>query len=170
MNSLQTYAESDPYFVADLLASEPSMWLAVALLREKGCDVLIPRRRVRPNVEQMAEYSDGGDIHIRYGRIKARVEVKQRPELHFTSAADFPYSTVIVDAAHLWDEASPKPLFYLIFNATMTHFCKVHSRTFPLWKRVERMDRKKNRMRWFYLCPKEVCEWHAATVTPGINS
>ena len=150
------YDATDPTFVQDLKDSQESVWKAAQWLSGCGYNVTVRALSIRPDAEQMAEYADQGDLEI-----IQRVEVKRRPDIDFTSAEDFPFATLIVDVAHAYDRAKPKPYAYIIFDADASHCAIVKSLTRPSWVRTERMDRKKGRMRTFYECPTDLCKWLA---------
>jgi hypothetical protein len=139
----------DPTFVADLENSQRSVEVAARWLSQQGYPVVIRPTFVRPTVSEMLEYSDSGDLEI-----IQRVEVKQRVDIDFSGAGDFPYETVIVDACHCYDNSRPKPYAYIIFNASLSGALIVNVReTVSQWVKVEKKDRKKNRVRKFYECP-----------------
>ena len=97
----------------------------------------------------MAEFADDGDLEI-----LQRVEVKRRVSLTFSTKADFPYKTLIVDACHCYDRAKPKPYAYIIFNREMTAAFVIDVKaTKEQWVRVTKKDRFKNRDREFYEVP-----------------
>lgn len=147
--NLDDYDETDPSFIADLRKSKEAVAVATKWLSDQGYPVIVRPTFERPNVEQMSEYSDDGDIEI-----LQRVEVKRRQSLTFTSKDDFPFETLIVDVCHCYDKAHPKPYAYIIFNREMTRAFIVNVReTRSLWKRVKKKDRFKGRMREFYECP-----------------
>ena len=98
------YEANDASFVADLIESQRAVWYAAKLLNEMGYNVTIRPQNIRPSVEQMSEYADDGDLEI-----IQRIEVKRRKRPHFTGKDDFPFPTMIVDVAHTWDRANPKP-------------------------------------------------------------
>jgi hypothetical protein len=116
--------------------------------------VTIRSLQVRPSVDEMAKYADVGDLEI-----VQRVEVKRRLDIDFDDRESFPFPTVIVDVAHTWDKARPKPFAYLIFNASMTCCCIVMGTTSLHWQRVEKSDRAKKRTRTFYECPVQYCHF-----------
>lgn len=142
-----SYDAIDPGFPEDLRASNESVWAAARILQEKGHMVAIPPQVCRDKSENMAEFGDSGDLML-----IQRVEVKHR-QLEFTCAEDFPYSTIIVDVAHAWDRADPKPVFYMIFNASKTHLAIVRKESSAHWERVTKHDSKRHRERTFYECP-----------------
>lgn len=153
--SLSTYERDDPTFVADLQASDRIVLRVAQWLRQRGNTVAIPPVRVRPHVDQMSAYADDGDLYLvkidpcRVVTLE-RVEVKGR-SLNVTTRTDYPYGTVIVDVAHAWDKADPKPVAYIIVNHAETHCAVVRQATAEAWVRTERFDAAKNRS--FYECP-----------------
>jgi hypothetical protein len=150
--------EIDPTFVQDLAASEKSVWLVARWMRsEYGLAVTVRPTFVRGDPSVASDYSDSGDLEI-----SQRVEVKHRPGLQFCSLDEFPYSTVIVDVAHAWDNARPKPIAYVICNADITGAIIVDAkRTSSQWIRVTKPDTKRGRERTFYECPKLLCSYAA---------
>jgi hypothetical protein len=154
MMALADYEANDAGFVADLIESQRAVWYAARLLNEMGYNVTIRPQNIRPSVEQMSEFADDGDLEI-----IQRIEVKRRRQPYFTGKGDFPFPTMIVDVAHTWDRASPKPFAYLIFNSDLTVCCAVRGETSDMWNRVERWDRGKSRTRTFYECPLDLCDF-----------
>jgi hypothetical protein len=150
------YEIDDPNFIEDLEDSKEFVWMAARWLSELGYNVTIKPTFVRPSVENMGEYSDNGDLEI-----VQRVEVKHRPDIEFTSKESFPYPTIIVDVAHVWDRAKPKPFAYIIFNADASGCLVVKGSTNNRWEKVSKFDTKKNRQREFYECPLELCEYYS---------
>jgi len=152
--SLAHYDEHDPNFVSDLQNSQASVWLAAQWLNKKGYNVTVRKVNVRPSTQDMKKFADNGDIEI-----IQRVEVKRRG-IEFTSASDYPYETVFVDVAHTFDNAISKPLAYIIINKSGTHCVVVKSETCRSWIKAKKHDRYKNRDRWFYECPVELCKFY----------
>ena len=153
--NLKQYDIDDPTFKADLKESIPYVWLAAHWFHAKGYDVTVPAVKVRDKVENMRAFRDGGDLYLNG---KHRIEIKRRPDINFTSKKNFPYRTIIVDVAHCWDEADPKPEAYLIFNKSASHAFVVRGKTCEYWKKLEKWDTKKKRNRWFYECSLEHVE------------
>lgn len=152
----------DPNFVRDLEDSMAAVSRAAKWLSGFGYDCVVPPLKVRPTVDERAAYRDHGDMFISgHGKYNVRVEVKHRPKIHFTGRHDWPYFTMIVDAAHLWDDAEVKPLAYIIMNDDLTACAVVRGMTAERWQRVERYDPGKKRNRTFYEAPLEVVEWHS---------
>lgn len=152
------YDEEDPTFVDDLLESAQYVNIVADWLRGLGHDVRVNPVRVRPSPNKMSNYADDGDILL---DDKYRIEVKRRPDIHFSSVSDFPYNTIIVDAAHCWDRARAKPSAYFILNSDATTAILVRGNTRKSWLKVKRYDRQKHRWRWFYECPLGLCEERA---------
>jgi hypothetical protein len=150
MSDLSSYERDDPDFVRDLMASNPHVEKVAAWLRSKGHEAVVRPIQVRDKVENMSKFADDGDIYIG----DRRVEVKRRG-LRFTCADDFPYPTVIVDVAHAWDRADPKPEAYILTNEAATHCMIIRDQTSMHWRRVTKMDRFKKRERTFLECPIE---------------
>jgi hypothetical protein len=149
--------DSDPTFVSDLRDSQAAVWRVARWLSGRGNNVTVRPVRVRPTTADIQDYGDSGDLEI-----IQRLEVKQRA-LAFTSAADYPFSTVIVDVAHTWDRAQPKPVAYVILNNAGTVAAVVHARTFPRWRKVTKHDQAKGRDRTFYECPLSCVKFLAIT-------
>lgn len=149
--SAEHYQTYDASFPQDLYESQRYVWQAAQWLSRKGYNVTVRPIRLRPTVAEMGAYADLGDLEIHQ-----RIEVKHRRALSFTSREDYPYSTVMVDVCHTWDNAWPKPYAYLIFNREATVLAIVKGDTFPQWIRVEKMDSAKSRMRKLYECPLEL--------------
>ena len=153
MAGLADYEKNDPGFVQDLIDSQESVLLAAKWLLNRGFRVTVNPTKIRPSVDKMSEYSDGGDLEI-----SERVEVKAR-SISFTCKEDFPFPTIIVDVAHAWDKASPKPALYLLFNKDKTHIAIVKRSTSSKWVKSEKADKLKGRSRSFYECPISLVEF-----------
>lgn len=164
MGNLDRYERDDPTFAADLKSSDAAVIrVALWLRRCYSNHVHLPPLRVRPTVEEMAEYGDGGDLFISKDGVSwKRIEVAVRA-LAFTSAKDFPYRSIIVDAAHRWDRADPKPYAYIRLNKAVTHAAIISAATAEHWKRTTRRDAGKQRDRTFLECPIE----HVQFVAPN---
>jgi hypothetical protein len=125
--------ERDPTFVADLQESERARLKVAAWLRSKGRRVEVPPLRVRPCADQRADFADHGDLFVDAQR--QRVEVRWR-NLDFTSAADFPFPTVLLGATYRWDDVEPKPVALVLTNRTMSHCLIVPATTRARWRVV----------------------------------
>lgn len=156
MPDLASYEVNDPTFEIDVRRSYyPSLFIAKFLYSMGKRDIRVPPIIVRPSVELMREYSDGGDIFVG----STRIEAKKRG-LHFTAYWDFPFreKTIIVDATHCYDgavEHGQRPASYFLMNKGGTHCFGVPTSTHPTWTKEERWDHDKKRDREFYFCPLE---------------
>ena len=155
---LASYDESDPHFVRDLRKSVEACEVVASWLNRHGFVATVKPLKIRPNAESMRGYSDDGDIAATTpdGR-SIRVEVKHRG-IRFTGEGNrpYPFPTVIVDVAHAWENANPKPAGYVITNPEMTVAAVVSSRTAAQWVRVRKFDVPKQRWRTFYEAPLSV--------------
>ena len=153
---------TDPTFVDDLKESELAVWVAAKWLHSRGHFVLIPPTIIRPDARERAAYSDGGDLQIirKPKRHWERVEVKRRLSINFTDGVDFPFETVIVDVAHSWDNADPKPVGYIIVSSDLSSGMIVNTKTTSSkWRRVEKYDAHVKRSREYYECPVNLCKF-----------
>ena len=141
---------SDAAFLARLRDSKQYATLAAHIL-SKWYPVTIRPTYERPDVLQRAEYADQGDLEI----IQI-VEVKHRPELHFTCRADFPYPTIIVDQASSYDKKKQKPYMYMILNADCTHYAIVRGDTKKHWTEGETVNKFNGMKVLYYYCPVQL--------------
>jgi hypothetical protein len=146
---MKSLDEQDPTFRADLEDSSRWVQKVASWLHDSGNRVVLNPVRFRPSSDRLEEYSDDGDLGIIH-----RLEVKHR-NLSFTGAEDFPYPTIIVDAARLWDEAKPKPYGYILLNQKGTHAAVALGRDWKKWKKTKRKDsmRTPPREREYYEAP-----------------
>lgn len=119
-------------------------------LQARGHCVRLMTNALTPNREQRFEYTDEGDIEIRL-----RVEVKHWPKIDFHSLADVPYPNVIVDSADSLERNQALGLYaYTIVNASMSAYLLIPVWTRKAWFKERRHDRREQRDRDFYFCPK----------------
>lgn len=156
MGDLSHYDRDDPTFVRDLLQSEQHVDIVARWLYGSGYNPVVPPISVRDDPNNMRAFADGGDIFVG----QSRIECKQRG-LRFTCARDFPYRTIIVDVAHAWDNANPKPHLYVLTDVPIVHCVVVRSKTSTRWIRTQKRDWQKRRDRCFYECPIVHCEFYA---------
>lgn len=157
MNQQYNYDKEDPHFVKDLNNSKQFVYRTAEWLNGKGYPVTINPTIIRPDSSMKNDYGDNGDLTVSF-----TIEVKQRPNMNFTSRADFPYPTVIVDACHIFDaHKGAKPYTYFIWNSQGTAFILVDVlKTSKKWIKTTKRDRYKNRDRHFYECPIELVSFH----------
>lgn len=146
----------DPTFTDDLRKSERAVAVAARWLEAHGHAVTIHPIEIRPDPSQRADFYDDGDLTVD----GQRVEVKRRFHRFgdFHSAESFPDYWVIVDTKSGFDRADPKPVFYMIFNESMTGFLRVNCDTQHYWRDYERLDQNK-RPCVFYECPRTATEY-----------
>jgi hypothetical protein len=145
----------DPNFVKDLLASDLAVWVVARNLRLSGYTISLPAIKIRPDVSQIQEFGDSGDLIIGSNII----EVKQRPDLDFNSLKEFPYDSCIVDVVHHFDGLSVPPTYYVICNKSLSGAIVVASRTKDRWTISTRWDNKRKRERTFYLAKISDCHF-----------
>ena len=145
----------DPTFLADLKKSDEVVYLIARNLRLNGFSVTLPPINIRPDTSQMAAYQDEGDLLVS----NSIIEVKQRPDLCFTSLSEFPYDTIIVDVVHHWESMSRKPSYYVICNSDLSGAIIVNGKTKDKWTVSTRWDGKRNRERTFYLIDIGMCKY-----------
>jgi len=160
MTNLKVNEKNDPYFVDDLKKSDYCTRKIVAWFRKMGHNAVAKKMAIRPTIDEFADYSDQGDIFVG----EKRVEAKQRM-IDFNSKEEFPYPTIIVDATHCWDKATPKPYAYVLTNKQMTCCLIVRGSTRKDWTERQKWDRFKKRMRSFYECPIILTEFRKLDVT-----
>jgi len=149
----------DPTFARDLEESKKAVQVAVEVLLRAGIPAVSNPVVLRPDVRRRMEYSDKGDIVAALSGGPVRVESKHRPKLAFTDRRSFPWPSIIVDVAHCWDNADPKPLVYFIFNSGLTHYGLVWGESSPSWTKADAYDNHANRVRPFYYCPTELVDF-----------
>jgi hypothetical protein len=145
------YDTQDPGFLDDLRESREAVSVVARWLSGKGYPVVIRPTFERPDSSQMSEYADDGDLEI-----IQTIEVKRRKTMTFSSKADFPYPTLIVDTCSAYDRKRPKPYAYVILNREMDTAFVVMGSDAGRWSRVTKRDRLKSRERAFYECPLEL--------------
>jgi hypothetical protein len=145
----------DPNFVKDLLASDLAVWVVARKLRLSGFDIFLPAIKIRPDVSQIQEFGDSGDLIIG----SSIIEVKQRPDLDFNSLKEFPYESIIVDTTGHYDALKIPPAYYIICNRSLDGGAIINTQTKPQWQVSRRWDNKRKRERTFYICPKELCNY-----------
>lgn len=120
-------------------------------LKSRGMDVELLPMKIRPTFEERFDYSDRADMIWHRATGDHRIEVKHRPDCNFTSAADYPYPTMIVDTVLSFERERDLPLgFYTIVNADATVFACVPPSTEKKWIKKERWDKFTKMDTWFY--------------------
>lgn len=147
--------KTDPTFVQDLLTSDYSVFVIAQKLRLSGFSVFLPAIKIRPDVSQIQEFGDSGDLMIG----SSVIEVKHRPDINFNSLEEFPYSSIIVDTTGHLDSLKKIPAYYIICNRSIDGGAIINTQTKPKWQVSRRWDNKRKRERSFYICPKELCNY-----------
>lgn len=153
MSELKQYEEKDPTFVRDLMKSHDATWRVARWIQEREeCTVKIFPVIVRPDVEDMAEYSDHGDLDIIVDGDAHRTDVK-RLGFRFAGAFDYKYPEVMVCNCHVWDKGDPKPHTFILTDTTMKAAVIVRGSSSSSWRIKEFFDSQKGRDRRAYMCP-----------------
>jgi hypothetical protein len=140
--------------VADFLQAFRSSQRAVekfaATLRKKNVPVWLPPTQMTPDVESRMDYADVGDMMI-----QLRAEHKVRG-IKFSSRADFPYPTLIIDEKYKVDSKASTPLFaYFIESSDGQCVACVYGHTQHRWKVDEVFDKAQGRKCVNYVVPIE---------------
>jgi hypothetical protein len=146
--------KTDAEFITALHQSQDAVDKVAGFLKGRGAEVSVPELKVRPDFTQRFAYQDDGDIHI-----TQRVEVK-RKQLDFTCADDFPFATVMTDAAYKINSIPWGHLHsYFVLNRAMTHAALVLNHTRPQWVEETVYDSKERERRTYLACPKELAHF-----------
>lgn len=115
----------DPGFVADLEASKPAVLAVARYLERCGVTVTVPEIKVRPTVDQRADFADDGDIRCYHHRLGHFItEVKGR-DLDFDHETPYPFTTLILDPVARFKAKGETPFVYYIVNAQLSHAQRV---------------------------------------------
>ena len=147
--------KTDEAFLADLENSRGRVSRFASICRAAGVSIWIAPSVVRETAEDRHDFDDPGDLVVHL-----RVEHKERG-LEFTSAADFPFDTVIVDEVYKIDGIQHRPFWYVSENAAGTRVAVISSRTMDKWKTESKYDQRQGRQCEFYVCPKKLVRFCA---------
>lgn len=127
----------DHLFLQNLKRSQAAVNCIGSYLADLGAEVFVRPLRIRPERNQWQDYSDEGDIEIRL-----KVEVKHRT-LDFTNVDDYPYPTVLINAARLIDSVPSEQLYaYYIVNKAITHAIVIKPDTRKHWLKTVKRDKR----------------------------
>jgi len=132
-----------------------------AVLQAQGFEVLMDKRRIRPDRSSIHHYEDGGDIILLLPNHIARVEVKSHP-YHFSSVKDMPkkYKGITVDESHKIDKKGAPPLLaYVTANPARTGGMVIWNVTEPDWYCADLYEQRQARYINFCLCPRPLVDW-----------
>jgi len=142
-------------FLSHLDASTTAVFTAALYFYEKGLDVRIGGLRKCTSHQNYMDFVDDGDLFVYNQGESNRIEVKNL-SAQFTCAEDWPFRDFMVCAKNAYDNATPKPYAYMIFNKNRTHIAIVKGDTHKHWKVVSRTDRRyDNYTQDFYICDLE---------------
>ena len=143
--------KTDAEFINALADSQAAVDLVAAHLRHYGAQITVPEVKVRPSFAQRMDYQDQGDILL-----TQRIEVKHK-QIDFTCADDYPFETVMLDAAYKIDAMPWGHLHsYVLVNRAKTHAGLVKSSSRPQWSQTTVYDRKERERRAYYVAPVSV--------------
>jgi hypothetical protein len=114
---------------------------------------------VRPNRDEREGYGDDFDLRIfKLGDNDwKRYEVKGKGKIDFSSADDFPYSTVLLDRTNKTDKCLVDGFF--IVSKDKRHAAYVPMSTRDHWREVTKYDGDKGYEVRLYECPKELASF-----------
>jgi len=158
--------QSDPTFVADLLASGEAVEVVAAWYRAIGYSVEIPATRIRPTAELAAEYRDRGDLYaVDAGGWSKRVEVK-RVGFSFSDRSTWRFRDILVLGRAYWDSAEPRPFAIWSLSHDLRAAAVVYGQQAKLWTAREIFDTVHGRRRSAYFSPLNLAVWRSLE---GIN-
>lgn len=150
------YAFSD--FQSRARAGHEQELRVARLLRHWGYDV--------PDWELV--FRDEADTHLigEYSRTQkdlivkdTYLEVKSRT-LAFTSRADYPYPTVMLETVSGWAAKERKPDVYVLCSQRTGGILAVDARDMSVFTREKRVDRSRNLTDEWYFAPRELLRPH----------
>jgi hypothetical protein len=144
------WQRNHPQFQKSLISSDQAKLFAARWLEWQGKEVRVGKTRIAPSKREWARFRDKGDLVVTEGAETYTVEVKKlRPA--FQVPADWRLTdnggrrATIICAKHSWDIASPKPRYYLLFNADLTACMRVSAADSESWYIEYREDRRYER-------------------------
>jgi len=142
---------SDQLFRERLSKSKEGVRIVAEAFKAFGLDTLIHPTLCRPSIEQRKEYSDGGDIEVRF-----RVEVKRRHNIDFSSRDDYPFPTIHLDKSKRVDQLGKHTLFaYVVLNDKGNCMAVCGRETMKHWVKENRYDSIAGCQDEVYACPKD---------------
>lgn len=150
-------------FLRHLKDSQDDVWRIARWFSDKGYEVRIPPTSYSKNYQDRLNHIDQGDLYVKFQK-EERIEVKGL-SARFTSKDDWPMGkTAIVCAKHSFDNADPKPFFYLLLSADKVHAMFIRSDTKEHWEVREYTDKRYESMRQrFYVCPLQYIKFSAVS-------
>jgi hypothetical protein len=103
----------------------------------EGFGVYVPPPRFAPRLSECFDYVDNGDLFLtREFWPKQRIEVKRRPDLHFTDAESYRFPTVWFTNDAALQRAGSSVDAYYCANAEVTHAAIVAQHTRRHWRKT----------------------------------
>lgn len=150
MKQATPFNASDERFLSRLRYSNRSVERVARWLQARGNAVMLRPVFERPDAGRWAEYQDDGDLEV-----VQRIEVKQRPHMHFTGADDYGFPDVMVEGCDKFNAKRPCPYAYFIVNAEATVAAVIKVHTFPLWVVRNKTDGITLQVHDYYCCPMD---------------
>lgn len=151
---------SDEVFARRLARSGPSVRMVQAWLKEyMGIEAAI----LKPEDEPVGDHkdwkknADHGDLvwDDEYGH--HIIQVKRRPDMHFSSNWDFPYTTIIVSEVwkhHHYSKRDGEPLGHFIVSDDLQAMIWIAGDSYLHWRVERKWDRFYREMKDYYTIPR----------------
>jgi hypothetical protein len=147
--------ESEEIFLNELKKGYSYQLVVGEYLRDRGFNVEVDELKIRGDVSEINNYTDGGDIKIHLSRRTIIVEVKSR-NVKFESVGGFPYDTIFVDRVNTWKrKEKDKPHAIIIISQINNNMFVIPVSSEPNWIIESRKDTVRNYVREYYLVKKE---------------
>jgi hypothetical protein len=146
-------------FTDHLEESTDAVWFTAKWFWKRGHKVTIPPMSIAPDHEQWKRHADNGDLEVLINDEPKRIEVKQLG-VHFTGLNDWPFRDFMVCAKHSYDNADPKPAYYIILSNDRNAMAIIDTNRFEEWSTAVRSDsRYQNVGQEFYVCNPSNVTW-----------
>lgn len=126
-----------------------------------GYKTEVPPIKLKEDGTPDLNYRDSGDVFIWLGGVRYRIEVKQKLDIHFTCAEDFPFPTIYICKQETWLAYEEKPFAFFVVNDKLTHAAVIDAvYGWLFWGLEDTIDRGKpykvfsvptNKVRWIKL-------------------
>lgn len=141
---------TDEAFIRDFMSGDDAVWSVAGWLHANGFDVEIPGRRLRPHVNERAQFDDGG---LDLSAEGLPLQVKCRFGYRFSGPADFGFPTVIHDTVKGYAALKTIPFAHVLVSQDGSGYIAVPYWSRPYWAVVNRYDPTRRARREFYECP-----------------
>lgn len=147
----------DP-FIDALRNSRKAVLVIADLLMRNGCDIVMRAYQVRPDMSQIDDYSDSGDLFILRNKKLHRVEVRHQ-QRDWTDKESFrnmsPHGACVGPVRN----DSEKITRWFHVNKQMTNFYSVRPDSRPSWKIIPVRDGTTGMMKDNYFAPIEAVKF-----------